>query len=96
MKLWHVAALLMVLGIAYVLVARPTMPSQTGASASSSNAILGVISGGLQLGSKIFDKVSAPSASSIVNGGTYYAGDSYVDGNTLKDDSGKTLTYGTD
>ena len=71
MKLWHVAALLLVLGIGYVLISRPTVPTVNN-QASSNNYLLGVIGAGINLTSKVFDKVTAPSASDLSSANTNY------------------------
>ena len=65
MKLWHFAALVAVLGIAYVLIKRPSvrnLPVST--TASNSNSILSLGTSLVNLGSSIFtsNKASAPSA----------------------------------
>ena len=65
MKLWHVAAILAVLGIAYVLISRPTVPN-VGASPYTSNAsYIGLATSLTNLGASIFSsgsKATAPSA----------------------------------
>lgn len=102
MKLWHFAALLAVLGIAYVLISRPSVTKViTPASSSASNQLLSFGTQLASLGGKLFSssgptKVAPPSTQPIVNEGTFDQGPSQVEGNTLVNDSGDTLTYGTD
>jgi hypothetical protein len=103
MKLWHLAAILAVLGIAYVLITRPTVPTTVGATPASSNALFaGLATSVVNFGSKVFSstptKAAAPSAIVDVGAdqGTFQQGDSSVSGNTLVNSSGDTLTYGTD
>lgn len=98
MKLWHVAALLAVLGIAYVLIRRPTLPASAGTSPSTSNAQF--VTSLIGLGTKLLSTPKATPPSAVVDAGadqgTFNQGPSDVEGNTLVNDSGDTLTYGTD
>jgi ammonia channel protein AmtB len=65
MKLWHIAAIAAVLGIAYVLISRPKVPNP-GASPYTSNApYIGLATSLANLGTSIFNggsKAVAPSA----------------------------------
>lgn len=101
MKLWHFAALVAVLGIAYVLISRPsitTVPVST--SASNATGLLNLGTSLAKLGTTIFSTSKAVPPSTVdvgTNAGTYYTGgDTTVDGNTLTGEQGQTLTYGTD
>ncbi len=102
MKLWHFAALLAVLGIAYVLISRPTLSTTVApGTTSTSNALLSFGTQLASIGGKLLSssgptKVAPPSTQPIIDEGTYNQGPSHVEGNTLVDDSGGTLTYGTD
>jgi len=63
MKLWHVAALLLVLGIGYVLIARPTIPPKSAsAQAGVSNSIFGLLTAGINAASSVYGKATANSA----------------------------------
>ena len=102
MKLWHFAALLAVLGIAYVLVKRPSVTTVVPTSTSASNAsnLLTFGTSLAKLGTSFFssNKAAPPSTVTDVGGnaGTYYTGSTDVEGNTLTGEQGQTLTYGTD
>lgn len=64
MKLWHLAAVLLVLGIGYVLISRPTIPSvSANEQANVSNSIWsGIIGGGINAVSKYLGKATPNSA----------------------------------
>ena len=89
-------------GVIYVLVRRPSVAPKAITGPSTSNAVFGVIGslGGKLIGafsSSGTDKVAPPSGTSpVINEGTYSQGPSDVEGNTLTNSSGDTLTYGTD
>lgn len=97
------ALILLVIGIAYVLVNRPSVQPKNVTGPSTSNQVFGVLG---TLGGKLVSalsiggggKVAPPSGLSDVGGdaGTYTQGPSHVEDNTLVNDSGQTLTYGTD
>lgn len=100
------AFLLIGAGIIYVMVRRPTVGSKTVTGPSTSNQIFGVLG---SIGSNLVgafansgSKIGAPSGVTgastqpIVNEGTYQTEDTTVTGNTLTNDAGQTLTYGTD
>jgi len=93
MKLMYWALLLVGVGIVYVMVNRPTVP--TGVTApSASNDIFSSL---FKLGATAIGKIGTPSASPYVNAGTYNVNPSEISGNTLVDTTtGQTLTYGTD
>ena len=96
------ALILVGVGIVYVLVRRPTVPT-TVTGAGTSNAVFGVFG---SIASKISsslsatpnNKVSPPSLVDVGgDSGTYQQGNTSVDGNTLvSNTTGDTLTYGTD
>lgn len=101
MKLWHFAALIAVLGIAYVLFKRPTVTTvPVSTSASNATGLINLGTSLAKLGTSIFNSTKAVPPSAVVdvggNEGTYYSGQSTVDGNTLTGEQGQTLTYGTD
>lgn len=100
MKLWHFAALVAVLGIAYVLIRRPMVTNvPVSTSASNAQGLLSLGTSLAKLGTSIFTSTKAvpPSAVDVGgNEGTYYTGSTTVEGNTLTGDQGQTLTYGTD
>ena len=96
------AIAVLALGIIYVMVRRPSVAPKNITGPSTSNAVYGVLG---SLGSKLVgalsigggsDKVAPPSAVPIINQGTYDQGPSHIEDNTLVNDSGDTLTYGTD
>lgn len=74
MKLWHFAALLALLGIAYVLIKRPTVVNQpVSTSASNAQGLLNLGTSLANLGASIFsgsNKAAPPSAIPPTSGPT--------------------------
>jgi hypothetical protein len=105
MKLWHFAALLAVLGIAYVLIKRPQPTTVISpGNTSTSNQLLSFGTSLAALAGRLTStsgptKVAPPSTQPIVNEGTYLSSDTptEIQGNTLVNtDTGQAVTYGTD
>ena len=80
MKLWHLAAILLVLGIGYVLISRPMVPSVSANQQNSvsnslwSGVFTGLVAGGKSLFS---DKASPPSA--VDSAAVYKPGEAFDD-----------------
>lgn len=103
---WTFVALLLVgVGVAYVLIKRPSVKPSSQPS-TSSNAILNLVTSSISAGSKLISSFNTkPAPTSAVTSpdvgadqGTYNkdTSDLSVTGNTLTNDSGQAVTYGTD
>lgn len=81
MKLWQWAALLFGVGIVYVLVKRPTVPTG-GINPYSSNDTNGTLRALLNFGTALTNKIGAPSANAGAGVATYNPGESFDDYST--------------